>query len=677
MKPIQLILFFIALTLFPNLLSSQSIGRLELSEPTSTWGVLGWSITQSADNGYYISGRSGQLKTQSLIKLDANLNRIWNRKFTNIEATFETELSLAPDGGLYWVGDADPTNNMDMSVIRFDTEGKTVWQRSITSSTASNDDRARCVLTAGDTSVFIAGDIGLSNRPYITHILADGSQDWSKEINASNSYISGLRYSIDSSALYVVSRINNDLGVLKIDPTDGSLIWNNNLQFSPYTHGEALVITEDDDVIVFGVGRDSSFNDIIISARVDGNTGDLMWSKAYSDPPFDLDINVASMAQDGSIYLGCRHIDTAPPFGYGFNYMVMKVDTSGTIDWSRRYGSDTTVNMLFDLRTEENGFICIGQNERNWLIIKGDSMGNSGCTDSIVTITSADVTLTESSFIPYGAGGSYTYFTPGIIEDTLADVTDSVRCGLEAPCTIIAAFTASDTLICIEDSIVFTNVSSLGPFEWWVEDSLISTATDFTINGTLADTLEIRLVAGTGGCTDTTQLEVQIHEKPDPIFTSIDLGSSIDFSSTGTGSTSWFWSFGNGDSSSLPNPNYSYDTSGTYEVCLTVQNSANCAEVSCDSITTIVTDLDETIPSPSFRIYPNPGDGNFSIDGLADNLNHIEVKVFDLAGKEVENKTIAKSGSEFKLNLSRIQGGVYFIMIQMGETREYKKVVVR
>ena len=55
------------------------------------------------------------------------------------------------------------------------------------------------------------------------------------------------------------------------------------------------------------------------------------------------------------------------------------------------------------------------------------------------------------------------------------------------------------------------------------------------------------------------------------------------FSYSDTSVTKWRWDFGNGYGSSLQNPNYTFNESGTYVVCLEVENSCTSITI-CDTV---------------------------------------------------------------------------------------------
>lgn len=63
-----------------------------------------------------------------------------------------------------------------------------------------------------------------------------------------------------------------------------------------------------------------------------------------------------------------------------------------------------------------------------------------------------------------------------------------------------------------------------------------------------------------------------------------DLTLTFDNQSMGTDSLSYVWDFGDGDTATMMNPMHSYDSAGTYVVCLTVTDGCGMS-TSCDSIT--------------------------------------------------------------------------------------------
>ncbi len=88
--------------------------------------------------------------------------------------------------------------------------------------------------------------------------------------------------------------------------------------------------------------------------------------------------------------------------------------------------------------------------------------------------------------------------------------------------------------------------------------------------------------------------------------------SFTDLSSPSTGNTisSWFWTFGDSAVSNIQNPTHTYTQSGSYNVCLTITDGANCANSYCQQI--VVTGSAQGNCTAGFSAYTSPGTVNAS-----------------------------------------------------------------
>jgi subtilisin-like proprotein convertase family protein len=79
----------------------------------------------------------------------------------------------------------------------------------------------------------------------------------------------------------------------------------------------------------------------------------------------------------------------------------------------------------------------------------------------------------------------------------------------------------------------------------------------------------------------------------------------------------------------------------------------------------------------NFVVYPNPNNGTFTINFDADTTNPVEVKVFDLRGREVySNNYINQSLFNETINLDAIQSAVYLLKVKNGNQSVTKKLVI-
>lgn len=82
--------------------------------------------------------------------------------------------------------------------------------------------------------------------------------------------------------------------------------------------------------------------------------------------------------------------------------------------------------------------------------------------------------------------------------------------------------------------------------------------------------------------------------------------TSVQFMAGANGTPfTWSWDFGDGSTSTGRNPLHSYDTTGTYEVCLYVENPAG-RDTFCQSISVVITDVQNKWFDQQLRVFPNP-----------------------------------------------------------------------
>ena len=103
-------------------------------------------------------------------------------------------------------------------------------------------------------------------------------------------------------------------------------------------------------------------------------------------------------------------------------------------------------------------------------------------------------------------------------------------------------------------------------------------------------------------------------------FTAIDTAGTVIFTNTSTGNfTVSSWDFGDGNSSFQTNPVHTYNSSGTFIVCLTISDSlSGCNDTFCDSVTVNGTGGNPCVADFSYSVnggtvsFTNNSTGNFS-----------------------------------------------------------------
>lgn len=76
-------------------------------------------------------------------------------------------------------------------------------------------------------------------------------------------------------------------------------------------------------------------------------------------------------------------------------------------------------------------------------------------------------------------------------------------------------------------------------------------------------------------------------------------------------------------------------------------------------------------------VYPNPSNGNFTVEFQSKSNNKIGIEVFDIRGRKVYGESFDNTGM-FRQNLalSNVQPGVYMVSIIDGDAKTVKKIVI-
>lgn len=149
-------------------------------------------------------------------------------------------------------------------------------------------------------------------------------------------------------------------------------------------------------------------------------------------------------------------------------------------------------------------------------------------------------------------------------------------------------FEASTTTVCLGDSVVFNNTSqgALTNLFWNFGDGNTSTeATPAHVYATEGIyTVSLR-ASNPEGCGDSTRKNsyIRVIPKPEANFTIGDPAScttpvDIGFTDQSVNATSWAWDFGDGGTSTAQNPTRTFNTTGRFNISLTVTGANGCTD---------------------------------------------------------------------------------------------------
>ena len=270
---------------------------------------LGFSIIQTADGGYFVSGvldvsgSGGDGNDRSLhaggdywgLKLDNNGTKIWRRYFGGSFTDSALDVAAANDGGFILIGssdsnDVDITNNKggyDFWVVKTASNGDMVWEKSFG---GSQIDEARSITKTADGNYLIIGDSRSNDQDvsnskgaadmWLIKISDTGTLIWEKSFGGS-SFDVARNISPTSDGGFLLSgssrsqngdvEINkgqNDVWLVKIDNL-GNLEWQKTLGGTDIDFAYGAVELDNGEIIVAG---ESNSDD-----------GDILENKGFTD----------------------------------------------------------------------------------------------------------------------------------------------------------------------------------------------------------------------------------------------------------------------------------------------------------------------------------------------------------------------------------------------------------
>ena len=314
----------------------------------------------------------------------------------------------------------------------------------------------------------------------------------------------------------------------------------------------------------------------------------------------------------------------------------------------------------------------------------------------------------------YTAGGTYTVTM--FVTDPLAVCSYSISQTVSVtiiPCNLVASFTSTNGAAgLVNFTSTSTGTSPTTLYLWDFGDGFngsgpnpshtYATNGNFTVIFQLQDSLQVN-------CWDTLYKSVSVTNAPCLASSSFSVTKdstmaftwkALPFYNPNTIAASWNW--GDGNTTVGLYPSHTYSAAGIYNICLSVTvsctsgpitsstcvnsnifkmigNNETAAMIYINVINPLTIGIEtSTIADISYNIFPNPNNGEVSLQISNSPLKEVEIAIYNMVGENVYKSTVTPISGNVKtnLNLNELANGTYFMKVE-GQNTTKKLIILK
>ena len=399
-------LFF---TIALSFLVSGVNAQLKFQKKYTNGGItLGYMVKQTNDGGYIISGTSENIgagvRDVYLIKTDAAGDTLWTRSYggTSYDEGFSVEQTI--DSGYIITGytNSFSTSSEKVYLIKTNSTGDTLWTKTYG---GNLNGTGYSVKQTSDNGYIITGgqvDINGTHNVLMIKTNVTGDTLWTKTFGGGGDD-RGFSVTEAIGGGYVVAG-NYSTGGIYLVKTNliGDTLWTKGyiVEGPPHINtGYSIQQTADLGYIVAGIAYGASgVEGVALKTDVNGN---FVWSKTYSGLSH-VYINYGQQTTDGG-YIFAGWSQSFPVGSY--KSLLIKTDATGDTLWTKQYDGAGSIYNFNVQQTTDGGFVLVTADNFNIFLTKTDSLGNSGCDQGAAWPVVTSITPVITTPLPLFASG--------------------------------------------------------------------------------------------------------------------------------------------------------------------------------------------------------------------------------------------------------------------------------
>lgn len=231
---------------------------------------MGMRVGIDNNDSIFTLARKGSGDT-SLIKYSEGGDFEWESSYSFFGISNQpTGLHVYDNGESIISGFFDNGANYLMYVLKYDSLGNELWNRTYDYSFTSNPDQFQDIVVDNFGNIYVSGNVwnGVDDDSYLIKLDSSGNILWDTIVDWGFDYEIGLGVTVDGNFVYQTgykkTGVDDDLFVVKYDVSTGAKIWNKSFENGSWEWGSSLNTDLSGDLLVVGGGGGPGGSDALL-----------------------------------------------------------------------------------------------------------------------------------------------------------------------------------------------------------------------------------------------------------------------------------------------------------------------------------------------------------------------------------------------------------------------------
>jgi hypothetical protein len=364
------------------------------------------NLLQTSDGGYIFSGYTASYGAGGLdaaiVKTDSVGTMEWNITYGGTLDDSFGDMIKSKDGAYVLCGYTMSfgAGSHDFWLVKVNASGSVLWSQTYG---GAGSDQGYSVFQTADGGYAIAGSTNSSGAGNLDYWLVktdvSGVMQWNKTYGGTGNDVAMVVVQSNDGGYAVAGRAaplgstNNDFWLVKTDST-GNMLWNKTYGGALNDQPNSMTLTSDGGYAIFGgtASFGAGGNDAWL-VKID-SSGNMQWNKTYGGTGTESALYAIQTIDGGYALTG-----STPSFAVGgVDIYIIKTDASGNQLWQKTYGGTANEDGYSLIQTSDGRYAIVGQTRSfgygsstnfDWYLIKVDSESGLAQIDS----TTNSVTL--------------------------------------------------------------------------------------------------------------------------------------------------------------------------------------------------------------------------------------------------------------------------------------------